>query len=106
MRSLLSLAPFVFSVELTRGEGAEAAILTQIKRHSPPILPKKERKEHGTFSCMYVMQEENLDLVGRQARCIMGKSAINSKPFQSCPVPLVSKLSNVKDRKVSRCILT
>ena len=29
MRSLLSLAPFVFSVELTRGEGAEAAILTQ-----------------------------------------------------------------------------
>lgn len=52
------------------------------------------------------MQEENLDLVGRQARCILGKSAINSKPFQSCPIPLLSKLSNVKDRKVSRCILT
>ena len=52
------------------------------------------------------MQEENLDLVGRKARCIMGKSTINLKPFQSCPIPLASKLSIVKDHKVSTCILT
>ena len=76
MRSLLSLAPFVFSTELTRGDGPAAAMkrfttysckgkknnekLSLLLSYSEAIIPEKNRLKTSIKFSKFLMQYSSL----------------------------------------------
>ena len=84
MRSRLSLAPFVFSTELARGEGVADAIWSKMQRWSHQVYLRVFWKKH--YNCIIaslwpVRKEEQDPLMDISTLLI---SLAPSTPFQIC----------------------